>query len=190
MSRIISTHWISLDGFISGPAGELDFVRGDGQLAEYEIGLVSTMGHLLFGRKTYEQLSFYWSQIPDTPAAADWEKVYAGKLNPMRKSVVSTSLQTASWADSDILRDAESVADLRARATGDILIYGSATLVQALSRLALIDEYHLLVHPVLLGGGTSLFASLGSRLNLKKTREETFDSSLVLNVYQTERENG
>jgi dihydrofolate reductase len=62
--------------------------------------------------------------------------------------------------------------------------------VQALSRLALIDEYHLLVHPVLLGGGTSLFASLGSRLNLKKTREETFDSSLVLNVYQTERENG
>jgi dihydrofolate reductase len=121
MSRIISTHWISLDGFISGPAGELDFVRGDGQLAEYEIGLVSTMGHLLFGRKTYEQLSFYWSQIPDNPAAADWEKVYAGKLNPMRKSVVSTSLQTASWADSDILRDAESVADLRARATGDIL---------------------------------------------------------------------
>lgn len=57
MTKIISTHWISLDGYISGPDGELDFVCGDEQLADYEIGLVSKVGALLFGRTTYQQLS-------------------------------------------------------------------------------------------------------------------------------------
>jgi len=162
-------------------------VRGDEQLAAYEIGLVSEMRHLLFGRKTFEQLSFYWQQIPQNPNAADWEKVCAGRMNPLPKTVVSTSLQTADWGDSRIVRDADQVADLKASTEGDILIYGSATLVQALSRLSLIDEYHLLVHPVLLGGGTSLFGALGNRLNLVKTRSEDFESGLVLSVYETQR---
>lgn len=184
MNKIVSTHWISLDGYISGPAGELDFVRGDGQLAEYEIGLVSRVGALLFGRTTYQQLSSYWGQVPNNPNAADWEKVYAGKMNPLPKAVVSTGLATADWESSTILRDAGAVADYKARAAGDVLVYGSATLVQELARRNLIDEYHLLVHPVLLGGGTNLFGAMGQRQNLSRTRTENFDSGIVLNVYQ------
>lgn len=184
MTKIISTHWISLDGYISGPAGELDFVRGDGQLAEYEINLVGSVQHLLFGRTTYLQLSSYWSQVPANPNAADWEKTYAGKMNPLPKTVVSHSLETAGWENSQIVRSADAVAELKAKTDGDILVYGSATIVQELTRRELIDEYHLLVHPVLLGGGTSLFGAAGHRLNLKKLRRDDFDSGIVLDVYQ------
>ncbi len=184
MNKIISTHWISLDGYISGPAGELDFVRGDGQLAEYEIGLVSRVSGLLFGRTTYQQLSSYWSQVPNNPNAADWEKVYAGKMNPLPKAVASKVLEVAEWENSTILRDAAAIADLKEEAAGDILIYGSATLVQELVRRDLVDEYHLLVHPILLGDGTSLFGAVGKRQNLRKVRTEDFNSGIVLNVYQ------
>ena len=187
MSKIISTHWISLDGYISGPAGELDFVRGDDQLGEYEIGMASAVGHMLFGRKTYDMLSGYWSQAAESPNVADWEKIYAGKINPLPKSVISHGLQTAGWENSQILRDPAEVAGLKAKADGDILIYGSASVVQELSRRELIDEYQLLVHPVLLGGGTSLFGAIGQRLTLNKVRSQNFDSGIVLDVYQTAR---
>jgi len=185
MNKIITTHWISLDGYIATANGQLDFVRGDGQLAEYEIGIVGSVGHLLFGRKTFEQLSAYWGQVPHNPAAADWEKVYAGKMNPLPKTVVSKTLETANWDNSRIVRDIDALAELKARAEGDILVYGSATIVQELTRRGLVDEYHLLVHPVLLGGGTSLFGATGHRANLKKIRSEDFASGIVLDVYQS-----
>lgn len=184
MPKIIATHWITLDGYIADANGELDFVRGEDQLGDYELDIIGSAGHLLFGRNTYEQLFGYWSQVPENPKVSGFERAFAAKINPLEKSVLSRSLKEADWENSQILNDIEAVAELKQTASGDILIYGSASIVQELTRRELIDEYHLLVHPVLLGEGKSLFAGAGHRLSLKKVRQDNFDSGVVLDVYR------
>ena len=103
-------------------------------------------------------------------------------MNPLPKAVVSKELQSASWENSTILREVAAIADYKASSSGDILIYGSASMVQELARRSLIDEDQLLVHPILLGGGTSLFGDMGQRQNLNRVNTENFASGIVLNV--------
>ena len=81
MKKLIVSNWISLDGYISGPDGALDWILGDGRLAQYETELMQQVDTTLFGRKTYEQLSQYWSAVPNNPQAMDWEKPYAELIN-------------------------------------------------------------------------------------------------------------
>src|SRR4051794_14460214 len=81
MKKLIVSNWISLDGYISGPNGELDWILGDGKLAQYETELMQDVDTTLFGRKTYEQLSQYWSAVPANPQAMDWEKPHAEMIN-------------------------------------------------------------------------------------------------------------
>lgn len=188
MAKIISSHWITLDGYISGRDGSLGFVRGDAQLAEYEIGLIGTASHLLFGRATYEQLSSYWTRVPANPDAADWEKVYGARINPLPKSVLSTTMKEGAWGNTEILENIGALGERARRTEGDMLIYGSASVVQQLTDQDLIDEFHFLIHPVLLGAGKRLFGEAGGQVDLRKTRQEDFASGVVLNVYERVRE--
>ena len=180
MKKLIVSNWISLDGYISGTSGALDWILGDGRLAQYETALMQQVDTTLFGRTTYEQLSGYWSAVPNNPQAMDWEKPYAQMINAARHVVVSHSLKDASWGTSTIWRDIDpkAVEALKAGSGKSILMFGSASIVQQLTRLGLIDEYHLLVHPVLLGGGTRLFDA-GDRVKLKRVDVEPFDSGIV-----------
>lgn len=181
MKKLIVSNWVSLDGYISGPNGELDWILGDGQLAQYETSLMQEVDTTLFGRRTYEQLSQYWSAVPTSPRAMDWEKPYAKLINAAHHIVVSDTLKTAEWGKSTIWRnlDRKTVETLKAEPGGAILIFGSASIVQQLSALGLIDEYHLLVHPVLLGGGCRLFDAAMDRRTLKRISAVAFDSGIV-----------
>jgi len=185
MKKLIASNWISLDGYISGPNGELDWILGDGQLAEYETTLMQQVDTTLFGRKTYEQLSQYWGAVPNNPQAMDWEKPYAEMINAAHHVVVSHDLKDAAWGRSTVWRtiDPKAVETLKAGSGKSILMFGSASIVQQLMPLGLIDEYHLLVHPVLLGGGTRLFAD-GARTKLKRVSAEPFASGILKTVFQ------
>ena len=180
MKKLIVSNWISLDGYISGPNGALDWILGDGRLAQYETELMQQVDTTLFGRRTYEQLSGYWSAVPNNPQAMDWEKPYAQMINAAHHVVVSHSLKNASWGKSTIWRDIDpkAVAALKAGSGKSILMFGSASIVQQLTGLGLIDEYHLLVHPVLLGGGTRLFEGGDVSHKLNRVDVETFDSGI------------
>jgi dihydrofolate reductase len=184
--KIIASHWLSLDGYISGPGGALDWILGDGRLAQYETELIEKVDTTIFGRKTYEQLSAYWSAVPGNPQAMDWEKPYAGMINAAHHVVVSGSLKTADWGRSTLWRDvdAETVQRLKGEAGKSILIFGSASVVQQLTALGLIDEYHLLVHPVLLGGGIRLFDGIEARSELRRIDVESFESGIVKMVFE------
>jgi dihydrofolate reductase len=116
----------------------------------------------------------------------DWEKPYAKMINAAHHVVVSHSLKDANWGQSTIWRDLdpEAVEALKAGSGKSILMFGSASIVQQLTRLGLIDEYQLLVHPVLLGGGTRLFDGLGTRAKLKRVEVEPFNSGIVKTVFQ------
>jgi dihydrofolate reductase len=186
MKKLIVSNWISLDGYISGPDGALDWILGDGRLAQYETELMQQVDTTLFGRRTYEQLSTYWSAVPDSPQAMDWEKPYAQMINAAHHIVVSHNLKDATWGTATIWRDldAKAVAALKAGSGKSILMFGSASIVQELTRLGLIDEYQLLIHPVLLGGGTRLFDGIDTRTRLKRVDVEAFDSGIVKTVFQ------
>src|SRR5690242_8628153 len=105
MGKIITTTWVSLDGFIAGPNGEMDWIIVDEEMGKYEDDIVSASDTLLFGRVTYQSFAGSWPYVPDNPQASEGEKIYARKLNAMRKIVFSTTLPSADWHDSHLLRE-------------------------------------------------------------------------------------
>lgn len=188
MRRIITTTWVTLDGFIAGPNGEMDWVAEfyDDAMGAYENDLVSAADTLLLGRVTYESFAGSWPHVPDNPDAAESEKAYARMLNAMRKVVFSRTLDRVEWNNSTLLREVtpEAIEQLKREPGRDMLIYGSASLVRTLTDLGLIDEYQLLVHPVILGGGKPLFGGLKDQAKLRLVNTKTHPSGVVVLTYQ------
>ena len=188
MRRIVTTTWVTLDGFVAGPSGDMGWVGEiyDEAMGTYENELVNAVDALLLGRVTYESFAGSWPHVPDSPTASEGEKEYARRLNAMEKVVVSTSLDHAEWNNSRLLREItpQAIEQLKAEPGGDLLIYGSASVVRALTGLGLIDEYQVLVHPVLVGGGKPLFGDLAEQMKLKLVSSKTHPSGVVLLTYQ------
>jgi dihydrofolate reductase len=158
MRKIIVTEFITLDGVIEAPGGNetphphggWQFIYSSPETGKYKMDELSSVDALLLGKTTYEGFAAYW------PGQAG--NGFADRINPMPKYVVSRILQKVEWNNSHILRDvAGDVAALKKSDGGDILVYGSATLVKALLHHDLIDELRLMVFPLSIGGGLKLF---------------------------------
>ena len=188
MRNIITTTWITLDGFIAGPNGEMDWIGEiyDDAMGQYESEIVSASDTLLLGRVTYESFAGSWPHVPDNPNASEGEKDYARMLNAMRKVVVSRTLSRAEWNNSTLLHEVtpEAIEELKREPGVDILIYGSASLVCALTQYGLIDEYQVLVHPVVLGRGKPLFGGLTEQVKLQLVKSTTHPSGVVRLTYR------
>ncbi|MDH6116091.1 dihydrofolate reductase family protein [Kitasatospora sp. GAS204B] len=166
MSRLIVTVFVTLDGVMQAPGGRSEDVSGGfeqgGWQAPYVdedfMGLMTTVfeqtaDHLLLGRKTYEIFAGYW------PRVTDENNPIAVRLNAMPKYVTSRTLDSVEWHNSRLLKGeaAESVAQLKERLDGVIMTQGSSDLIHTLQRHDLVDEYRLLINPVILGAGKRLF---------------------------------
>ena len=186
MRKIIVTMWVTLDGYISGPNDDMSWVRVDDAVGAYEYDLVSAADTLILGRVTYQSFAGAWPYVPDNPAASEGEKEYARKLNSMRKVVFSRTLETVEWHNSTLRREIspDDVVALKQESGKNIVIYGSASIIQALTVRRLIDEYQLLVHPIVLGGGKRLFREGGERAELRLVGTKTFGSGVVRLSYQ------
>lgn len=187
MRKIITTTWVTLDGFIAGPDGDMGWVGEsfDERMGQYEYDLVSAADTLLLGRVTYESFAGSWPKVPDNPAVSEGEKAYARLLNAMRKVVFSKTLAAAEWNNSTLHREVlpEEIKRLKAEPGKDIIIYGSASIIQSLMNLGLIDEYQLLLYPLVLGNGKPLFKNVQQRQSLKLAQSEVFPSGVVLLQY-------
>jgi dihydrofolate reductase len=188
MRKLVLTEWVSLDGYTAGPGNDMSFVGEsfNDEMGQYEDDIVSTGDTLVLGRVTYESFAGSWPYVPDKPDASEAEKAYARKLNSMRKIVFSRSLGSAEWNNSVLLReiDPEAIKRWKQEDGKDMLIYGSASIVQQLTNLGLIDEYQLLVHPVVLGGGKPLLGNITGTQRLKLVSAKPFSSGVVLLTYQ------
>ena len=192
MRKIIVTMWTTLDGYVAGPNGEMDWISElyDEAMGTYEYNLVSSADTLLLGRGTYQSFAGSWPYVPDNPDAPEGEKAYARKVNAMRKLVFSRTLESVEWNNSTLVKEVipEDIERLKRELGRDMVIYGSVSLVQTLTNLGLIDEYQILVHPVLLGGGNPLFQDIKHETKLKLVETRAHPSGVVLLTYQLRKE--
>ena len=185
MRKIIVSEFITLDGVIESPGGnETPHPHGGWQFqyrspeaGKYKIDELSSVDTLLLGKTTYEGFAAYW------PGQTGGE--FADPINRMPKYVVSRSLQKVEWNNSHILRDvAKDVSALKKSEGGDILVYGSATLVKALLHHDLIDELRLMVYPLSIGGGLRLFDDNRELKKFGLKHSRTTDNGILILEYQ------
>ena len=167
MGKIVVSQFMTLDGVVEDPGGSENFERGGWAFAfsrgdegdRFKLDEVMAADALLLGRTTYEGFAAAWPSR---------EGEFADKFNGMTKYVVSTTLSDPEWSNSAVISGdvAAEVAKLKEQPGGDILVNGSVRLVQALTEAGLVDEYRLMVFPVILGSGKRLFGSTSDQLAL------------------------
>jgi dihydrofolate reductase len=187
MKKIIMLNRISVDGFFAGPNGEIDWFIHDPEVdqAAHEMMHPDT---ILFGRATYQMFESYWPNVSKDPNAPQEARILADELNQMTKMVFSKTLKEVTWENSKLVKStvAEEVRKLKQGKGPDITIFGSGTIVQQLADEGLIDEYLIMVTPVVLGVGKSLFKDV-KKFNLKLLETRNFKSGNVLLHYKTNK---
>lgn len=175
--KLIVTEFMTLDGVVGEPQ-EWSFPYWSDETGKFKFEeLQSTDAHLL-GRITYQSFASAWPERTD-------EQGFAERMNSLPKYVVSTTLKKAEWNNSTIIKTnvVEEIAKLKKQPGGDILIAGSMTLIRTLMEHDLVDEYRLLVYPIVLGKGKRLFSD-GVAASLQLTESKPMGSGVVLLRYQ------
>lgn len=182
MRKIIVFENVTLDGMMSGPNGEIDWATRDDELTDLTRGGQASTGLFLFGRVTYDMMAGFWP----TPAAMDANPTFARILNTSAKLVFSRTMKSAAWQNTTLSSDltADRVTGLKQQPGDSIMIFGSGSIVDQLSALGLVDEYQLVVNPVVLGSGRRLFGPTAGSTKLELLDSRTFKSGLVFLRYR------
>jgi dihydrofolate reductase len=178
MRKLIYSMGVSLDGFIAGPGGEIDWSAPDEELHRFHNQQMREIGVHLCGRRLYETM-VYWETAEENPSATDYELEFARIWKKLPKIVVSKTLAKVE-GNARLVTDvaAAEVAKLKEQPGKDLAV-GGAGLASTFIKLGLIDEYRLFVSPVVLGGGTPYFPALDERINLQLLDTQTFASRVV-----------
>jgi dihydrofolate reductase len=194
VSRVVVTEFVSLDGVMEDPGGAegydkggwtFRFARGD-EGDKFKLDELVEADAMLLGRVTYQGFAAVWPTVKDDVG-------FAEKMNGMRKYVVSTTMTSAEWNNSTILAGnvVEEVAKLRQRPGKDILVAGSRTLAQTLIENDLVDEYRLMVFPIVLGSGKRLFDDQTKKAHtLELTGSRTVGDGVLILTYEPVRAGG
>jgi dihydrofolate reductase len=178
MRRVIVSNVASLDGFFETPDKKLDWVVTDAEFFDYAAAMLRAADTLLFGRATYEHMANYW---PTAPADE-----IADQMNSLPKIVFSRTLQNVEWNNSRLAEKCppEEVSQLKKQPGRDIVVLGSATVASSLLQAGLVDEYRVILQPVLIGKGNSLFKDFTETMQLELMGATAFGSGVVLLSYQ------
>jgi dihydrofolate reductase len=189
MGKVVVTEFITLDGVIEDPGGSeghdrggwaFQFERGaDGD--QFKLDELMTADAQLLGRRTYEGFAAAWPERTD-------EMGFAEKMNSMPKYVVSTTMESADWNNTTVLPDAGEVARIKDDHEGEILVAGSATLVQALVDQGLVDELRLMIFPVVLGAGKKLFAAGVARKAFRVVDTKPAGETVIVTLHPAEED--
>lgn len=182
MKKIILFNAITVDGYFEGPNQEIDWHQVDEEFNEFAIEQLKTADTLLFGRITYELMAGYWP----TPQAITDDPRVAEIMNSIPKIVFSKTLKQAPWNNTRLVNSdaAAELARLKQQPGKDMLIFGSGDLASSLIKAGLIDEFRLLINPVILGSGHPMFKGLNEQLPLTLLKTRTFKNGNVLLYYQ------
>jgi len=179
MRKLIYSMGVSLDGFVAGPAGEIDWSAPDAELHRFHNQQARETGVQLYGRRLYETMRF-WETAGQDPSASEPVVEFARIWRDTPKLVFSRTLDSVEGSNTALARGelAEEVARLKDESGKDLAV-GGAGLAASCIQLNLVDEYRLFVSPVILGGGTPYFPALEERISLELVETRTFGSRVV-----------
>jgi len=177
MRNVVLMMSTSVDGYVAGPHGHAGAIPEPAELSQWKLDRIRRAGTHIMGRVTYEEMAAAW------PASTD---DYAAPMNDIPKVVFSKTLSEATWPESSIARGdlAAEIKVLKNQSGGEIIAWGGAGFAQALSRAGLIDQYAIVVQPVVFGGGKPIFRDLRDALHLRVLGTTTFPSGTMLHLYQ------
>ena len=185
MAKLMAFIHVSLDGYFTDENNDMSIAHNpkpDAEWEKFSADNASGDGVLLFGRKTYELMASFWP----TPAAKQSMPEVAEGMNNLPKVVFSRTLKEASWNNTRLVKDdlAGEVRRMKEASGSGLVILGSGSIVSQLTQEGLIDEYQIVVNPVVLGKGRSMFEGVEKRLPLKLTSSRSFDNGNTLLTYE------
>ena len=185
MRKLIVFNLVSLDGFFTGEGGDITWHMVDEEFQELANEAANSGSILLFGRVTYQLMAGFWP----SPEAMESDPVVAEGMNSSEKIVFSRSLDAVHWHNTRLVKD-DMLGEVRRLKQGNgknLAVLGSGTIVAQLAAADLIDEYQILINPVVLGSGRTMFDGIGQRLPLKLIRSRVFGNGNVLLCYEPSR---
>ncbi|GAC1482548.1 MAG: dihydrofolate reductase family protein [Ktedonobacteraceae bacterium] len=184
MRKIVVSEYVTLDGVMEDPGGGgWSFPFWNEEAAKYKFDELFASDALLLGRVTYEGFAKAWPAMKD-------ELGFADRMNSLPKYVVSTTLSEGTWNNTRVIKEhvVEEIAALKQQPGLDILVGGSAELVHTLMRHGLVDEYKLMIHPIVVGKGKRLFKDGIDRRIMKLAETKSFSSGIVILIYRPTQE--
>jgi dihydrofolate reductase len=184
MARLTVFNSVTLDGYFTDPKGDMSWAHAgadDPEWTSFVADNASGGGVLLFGRITYDMMKSYWP----TPQAAKDAPVVAEQMNKLPKVVFSRTMDKATWNNTKLVKGdiAEEVRKLKEDSRSGLVIMGSGSIVSQLAPHGVIDEYQIIVNPVVLGSGRTMFENLRKKLDMKLTKTRAFRNGKVLLCY-------
>ena len=188
MRKLVLFVHVSLDGFVAGPNGEMNWIHADDEIFEYAGKRIEKTDAALYGRVTYQMMEDYWPKAADKPNASNHDIEHSGWYNRVEKIILSKTLQSLDKANTKVIgTDLQTeISKIKQSKGSEILIFGSPSAAHALMEHDLIDDYWLFVNPVLIGKGISLFKNIGSKQKLKMTGYKAFSSGVICLQYERE----
>ncbi|WP_276485146.1 dihydrofolate reductase family protein [Paraflavitalea pollutisoli] len=187
MRKLIVSINVTLDGFMAGPAGELDwhFPHWNEEMANFAYEQLCMMDSILLGRVTYQAMASYWPYEANNTAHGLKEGNYASMMNNYAKIVFSRTLRTVEWRNARLVKKdiGKEVLALKQQPGHNMIVFGSGSIVSKLTQLDLVDEYVLWVHPITLGRGVPLFQNIRHMPALQLLRTKAFSSGVVILYY-------
>ena len=181
---------ISLDGFVAGPNGELNWAKVDEEIFDHVGKRISEGDTALYGRVTYQLMESYWPTAADKPTATRHDIEHSKWYSKVHKVVLSKTMKDADLTNTTIISDnlSDNIHEVKQQAGADILLFGSPTATHALIQLNLIDGFWLFVNPIILGQGIPLFADIKDKINLKLLTTRQFTSGVTELSYTVDRQ--
>lgn len=180
---------ISLDGFVAGPNGEMDWIKVDDEIFEYVEKRVSKGDTALYGRKTFEIMEGYWPTAGDKPNASRHDIEHSKWYKKIHKVVLSRTMDPENHGDTTIIGNnlSDRINKIKQQEGPDIAVFGSPTATHSLIQENLIDGYWLFLNPIILGQGIPLFANIKNKVDLKLLNTHTFNCGVTELNYEVKR---
>jgi dihydrofolate reductase len=182
MRKLSVFNLITLDGYFTGQGGDISWHNVDAEFQKYAEKNANSGNTLLFGRLTYQLMASYWPSLE----AVNNDPIVAKGMNSSEKIVFSRTLKKVDWANTRLVKEdmPGEVRRLKQQSGKDLTVLGSGSIVAQLAQAGLIDEYQLLLNPIVLGKGKTLFVGIKDKLSLKLTQTRTFGNGNVLLLYE------
>jgi dihydrofolate reductase len=188
MRKIIAALQTSVDSFIEGPNGEMDWAMAEDEETWRELDeTLNSVDTFILGRRMYPEYEQYWLSLLANPSkGTENENAYARGADKIPHIVLSKTLDKVAWKTTRIVRDVKEIRKMKQQPGRDMLALGGATLISSLMNQGLIDEVHLMVNPLILGGGKALFKDVKERHAWKLIRAKPLKSGKVSLIYNTQ----